>query len=250
MWVMASFGILMPSVRPEGTIPEGDDRAIQIRVRRLVELERLKALYMPEMGEVIFMPNTDYEYRTYCTHAQLGEVLARIAMDIDYTKFKPTTERHGDSKLHAAYNSIWSILYDRFSTNRYLEQKPAKSARISERLDAISDFVYPYSRKAAKKAERRAARQKKRNNENGADMNETIELEARDLPYDFSEMAAGLDVVVLGVMMDRVKVNGNVFELATLVQRYESGDWAVPLDEVECGHDHAEAQIMIDQYVL
>ena len=123
MWIMAPFGVLMPSLRPQGTVPEGDVRTIQIRARRRSELEWLKALYFKDMEEIIFMPNTDYEYRTYCTPDKLAEVLGNMARDIDYTKFKPTTETFGEKKLHEAYNRIWSILYDMFSTNRYLDQQ-------------------------------------------------------------------------------------------------------------------------------
>lgn len=123
MWVMTSFGILMPSLRPAETIPAGDDRTIQIRTRRESELLWLKALYFKDMEEIVFYPHTDYEYRTYCTPDKLAEVLGAIARDIDYTKFKPTTEIFGEKKLHNVYNRIWGILYDEFSTNRYLDQK-------------------------------------------------------------------------------------------------------------------------------
>lgn len=135
MWIMTSWGILMPSVRPAETIPEGDDKVIQIRARRYVELYRLKKMYMPKLGEIIFMPNTDYEYRVYCTHAELGEALVKISADIDYTKFKPTTEDYNDKELHSAYNAIWGILYDRFSTNRYLDKyaPPQKNTKTKKK---------------------------------------------------------------------------------------------------------------------
>lgn len=122
MWIFTSFGVLMPSERPAHTIPEGDDRVIQIRTRRESELMWLKALYFKDMGEIVFYPHTDYEYRTYCTRDKLAEVLGAMARDIDYTKFKPTTETFGEKALHEAYNRIWGILYDMFSTNRYMEK--------------------------------------------------------------------------------------------------------------------------------
>lgn len=126
MWVFTGWGALFPSQRPEGTIPEGDDKTIQIRARRKIELQRACEFY-PEVGilaeDIIFMPKTDYEFRIYCTPVQLGILLAGMALDINYTKFKPTTETFGESKLHDAYNQIWWILYEKFSTNRYLSQK-------------------------------------------------------------------------------------------------------------------------------
>jgi hypothetical protein len=124
MWVMTSWGILMPGLRPADTVPAGDNRLIQIRARRKGDLVRLKKMYMPQLGEIIYLSFTDYEYRVYCTHEEWAEALYLIAMDMNYVKFKETTEEYADSKLHAAYNAIWGLLYDRFSTNRYLDKLP------------------------------------------------------------------------------------------------------------------------------
>lgn len=130
MWIFTPYGAYFPSQRPLDTVSEGDNQLIQIRARRRVELERLKVFY-PEIptGDIVFMPHTDYEYRMYCTHTALGMLLALMAADIDYTKFKPETEKFGEGKLHQAYNRMWGILYDAFSTNRYLDQKPVTRSR-------------------------------------------------------------------------------------------------------------------------
>lgn len=118
MWVMTSFGIFMPSLRPEEHVPAGDERKLQIRARRERELLILKELYMKDAGEIVHLPNTDYEFRIYCTHQEWANVMAQLALDIDYVKFKDTTDRWNDARLHAAYLRIWGILYDMFSTNR------------------------------------------------------------------------------------------------------------------------------------
>lgn len=122
MWVMTSFGIFMPSLRPAEHVPKGDERLLQIRARRHRELAILKAEYMPEAGEIIYMRKTDYEYRIYCTHEEWALVMARLAMDIDYVKFKDTTSRYNDEKLHSAYLRIWSLLYVTFSTNKLFDR--------------------------------------------------------------------------------------------------------------------------------
>lgn len=120
MWIMTSFGVLMPSVRPEGTVPAGDNRLIQVRARRAQDLRILKAEYLPELGEIIEIPYSDYEYRAYCTHEQWAAALAAMAMDIDYTKFKPTTEtKYRDPQLHALYNRIWSLFFGFVSTKEH-----------------------------------------------------------------------------------------------------------------------------------
>lgn len=123
MWVMTSFGVLMPSVRPAGTIPAGDNRLIQVRARRKRELIILKAEYLPELGDIIEIPYSDYEYRAYCTHEQWAAALAKISMDIDYTKFKPTTEsKYNDPQLHSLYNKIWGVFFNTISTKWHQER--------------------------------------------------------------------------------------------------------------------------------
>lgn len=123
MWVFTSFGVLMPSVRPAGTVPAGDDRLIQVRTRRKRELVILKAEYLPELGDIIEIPYSDYEYRAYCTHAQWAAAVAAISMDIDYTKFKPTTEsKYRDPQLHSLYNKVWSVFFNEVSTPRHQER--------------------------------------------------------------------------------------------------------------------------------
>ena len=106
MWIMTPFGILMPSDRTAYT-PEGDERTLQVRTRRARDLDILRALYLPELGETIHTPTFDYNYRAYCTREQFAAAMAKMVMDIDYEKFKPTTDRFDDNELHGVYNSIW-----------------------------------------------------------------------------------------------------------------------------------------------
>lgn len=136
MWVMTSWGVLMPSQRPAGTVPTGDDCEMQIRTRRRVELERVCQFY-PELGlkveDIIFMDHTDYEYRIHCTRDQLARLMDLLSRDINYTKFKPSTEKFGESKLHGFYNRVWGVYYDMFSTNRYLEQKVVSTGQKAKK---------------------------------------------------------------------------------------------------------------------
>lgn len=118
MWVMTSFGVLMPSLRPANTIDPGDNRVIQVRARRRQDLDILREQYMgDDLGPVIFMKNTDYEFRAYCTRAAWARAMAAMSLDIDYTKFKPSTEeKYNDRQLHALYNQIWGVVQRHLST--------------------------------------------------------------------------------------------------------------------------------------
>lgn len=119
MWICTPFALLMPSLRPANTVPAGDNRLIQVRARRRIDLTRFRDLYMPELGEIIEIPHTDYEVRAYCTHEQLAAAVAKVVMDIDFVKFKPTTERFKDHQLHNAYNAMWGAAFRILSTKKH-----------------------------------------------------------------------------------------------------------------------------------
>ena len=113
MWVMTPDGIYMPGLRPESKIPEGDHRELQVRSRRRKDLIALRDNYLPELGNPIKIRGTDYQWRAYCTRAEWGAALARMAEGIDYVKFK---EQARDRELHDAYLEVWSVLASRFGT--------------------------------------------------------------------------------------------------------------------------------------
>jgi hypothetical protein len=108
MFVGTYFGLFMPGLRPNK--PTDDPRDLQVRSRRAVDLDRLRELYLPELGETLALKGHDYQFRAYCTREQWGEALKRIALDIDYTKFKDSPVKSGfrDHKLSSVYMRIWS----------------------------------------------------------------------------------------------------------------------------------------------
>jgi hypothetical protein len=123
----------MPALRPAHTVPVGDNRLLQIRSRRFIDLVRLKNEYLPELGDIIELPNTDYEFRAYCTHEQWAAALVKASLDIDYVKFKEQSEKkYGDKKLHEVYNAMWSVVYSRLSTHKIFTRKRGKQATFQD----------------------------------------------------------------------------------------------------------------------
>ena len=112
MWAFTSFGILMPAIRPPHTVEEGDDKTMQIRTRRKIDLEILRDEYMgDQLGEIIHTPKFDYNYRAYCRPEDFAAVMAKIVMEIDYEKYKPTIlTKYKDHDLHGVTNSVWGTM--------------------------------------------------------------------------------------------------------------------------------------------
>lgn len=115
---MTPFGILMPAIRPLHTVKEGDKRTLQIRTRRAKDLDILRARYMlGTLGPNIHTPQFDYEYRAYCEPEDFAAALYAMVLEIDYKKFKPTTQAlYEDDELHTCYNAIWSTVLRTLST--------------------------------------------------------------------------------------------------------------------------------------
>jgi len=143
MWIFTEFGILMPSLRPSHTVPEGDPQLIQIRTRRRYELDHLRTTYMPDtLGPTIFLGDADYQYRAYCTINDWAAAISAMSYDIDYTKFKPTTDRHpGGKKLHDLYNTVWGKVLAAFpSGSSYDTPKVKYPKRRKSWWDDATEF--------------------------------------------------------------------------------------------------------------
>lgn len=112
MWVFAPFGVLMPGEIPAKHVPAGSDRTLQVRVRCAHHLDILREKYMgDDLGPTIETPGMDYNFRAYCTKEAFAVACYKMALDIDYVKFKEQTEKkYSDKKLHDVYVSIWGTL--------------------------------------------------------------------------------------------------------------------------------------------
>ena len=117
MFVGTKFGLFMPGLRPitgKEAKPIDDPRDLQVRSRRAIDLDRLREMYLPELGPTLKLPGHDYQFRAYCTKQQWGFALLGIAQDIDYTKFKDSPKQFKDYSLISAYMKIWNAALTAF----------------------------------------------------------------------------------------------------------------------------------------
>lgn len=131
MWIMTSYGILMPAALPP-EVPAFDDGwnlQVRSRDRRTLKVARKR---MIERGYgssgIVATPELDYEYRFYCRAADFAAFIGGEIAEIDYEKFKPTTDRFkGGRRLHGLYNRIWSVVAAHYDT---FARKDATSASL------------------------------------------------------------------------------------------------------------------------
>ena len=112
MWIMTPFGILMPSAIPADI--DAGEFDLQVRARDRAALKKLIKRYMDRapVSAVLYMPNTDYEYRFHCRKIDFEAAVSEMVREIDYVKFKPQTNRpgNGGDDLHHLYNTLWYMI--------------------------------------------------------------------------------------------------------------------------------------------
>lgn len=115
MWLCTPGGVYMPGLIPTNHIPaDHPERVLQVRTRRRVDLERLSGYMGDTLGEILESPGMDYNFRAYCSLEAWATACYKMAMDIDYIKFKEQSEKKfpgPDGKLlHDVYTSMWGTL--------------------------------------------------------------------------------------------------------------------------------------------
>ncbi len=113
MWLMTPVGFFSVVRKPT------DERqnTLTVRARVRVDLEQLKARYLPELGPVLESRTTDYHFRAVAPQAAVALGMARLVTDLDYDNFKnAVAQRQGQARADL-YHEVWSVLYE-------LQRKP------------------------------------------------------------------------------------------------------------------------------
>lgn len=108
MWLMTPLGFFSVVRKPT------DERqnTLTVRARVRVDLEQLKARYLPELGPVLESTTTDYRFRAVARQAAVAQAMVRLVADLDYDNFKnAVAQRQGQARADL-YHDVWSVLYE------------------------------------------------------------------------------------------------------------------------------------------
>lgn len=86
-WIMTPFGALYPASVPASI---GDKNTLQVRARRSEYLGKFRELYCPGLQKTKHTGHLDYQYRVLVDRDALAVAVARMTLDIDSEKMKPT----------------------------------------------------------------------------------------------------------------------------------------------------------------
>lgn len=105
MWIFSKVGFFSV-VRNN----QGDGVLVRARVRK--DLVELRDTYAPTLGEITHDKLRDYPYRAKLSLDDLAQVMARIALDIDYSNFKSEVARRQGWERERHYHKVWDVMYD------------------------------------------------------------------------------------------------------------------------------------------
>ena len=101
MWIFTPQGFY--------SVVDTHDRVGQlcVRSRDAADLDNLRDVYLPELGETIVGAGTDYPFRAYVDRGALANAMWQIAMDVNYDNFKNEVARvQGYDRAHV-YSGVW-----------------------------------------------------------------------------------------------------------------------------------------------
>lgn len=120
MWLITNFGFfsVVEKLDQKGT---GE---LTVRARKREDLEALKTMYLPQLGEIIDHGGTDYAYRAVASREGVAHAFAQAIRDLDYSNFKDSVaKKQGPDRAHL-YHQLWDVLMK-------LQQSPASPAAKS-----------------------------------------------------------------------------------------------------------------------
>src|SRR5262245_55110299 len=119
MWIFTKHGFFSAVCARQGDGEHHqpvDPDQIMVRARIRGHLEALKKRFSDFLSEceIRAFPGSDYAYRIFLSKAVWSQVIAALAMEIDYDNFKSEVG-HDQGKAGAAYthslHEVWSVMH-------------------------------------------------------------------------------------------------------------------------------------------
>lgn len=133
MWVFTGIGYF-------SVIEHRKNRELLlVRSRVKGDLEELKKLFLPNLGEILSTPTgADYPYRALAWRVEFAEAMKKAVEAIDYTNFKSGISRTQGFARHDLYMRVWSIMKSAESTMQKIKEDDAKRALEPKQTSWVS----------------------------------------------------------------------------------------------------------------
>lgn len=107
MWLVTDIGFFSIVEKP------GDAEAgtLTVRARVRADLERLRDLYLPELGPISESGVNDYCFRARAPRADVAAAMSKAVESIQYSNFKSRVRQTQGPKRESLLHDVWHVLY-------------------------------------------------------------------------------------------------------------------------------------------
>jgi len=147
MWLLTPIGFF--SIVQKASDIATNTLTIRSRVRS--DLEALRELYLPGLGDISENSVTDYRFRATAPRAEVAAAMAELVNALEYSNFKNQVAKvQGGERAHL-YHEVWDTLYKLQSNGKKyaftapgantpdaLVEKPAKT-----KANAVNQTIHP-----------------------------------------------------------------------------------------------------------
>lgn len=103
MWIYTKHGFISVVQKP-------GDKFLTVRSRARADLDKIRAFYMPAIGNIRATPKADYGYRATVSFAGFAEGIVNMASDVDYPNFKAEVKKERGLDVEGVYAKVWAVM--------------------------------------------------------------------------------------------------------------------------------------------
>ena len=138
MWLVTPIGFF--SVVQKASDIANNTLTIRARVR--ADLEALRELYLPGLGDISENSVTDYRFRAVAPRAKVAAAMADMVNALDYSNFKNQVAKvQGGERAHL-YHEVWDVLYQLQTKADQYSSPPPASQKLAT-LPASTKVLHP-----------------------------------------------------------------------------------------------------------
>lgn len=117
MWLITPVGFFSIVQKPDDA--QADTLTVRARVR--ADLEALRALHLPDLGEISESGTNDYRFRAKAPRQAVEQAMVKLVQSLTYSNFKSQVSKVQGMGRAGLYHDVWDVLYR-------LQTQPAKYA--------------------------------------------------------------------------------------------------------------------------
>lgn len=107
MWLVTPIGFFSIVQKPD----DAKQGTLTVRARVGTDLDALRALHLPELGETSESSTHDYRFRAKAPREAVGRAMLKLVQELTYGNFKAQVSQVQGAGRAGLYHDVWDVLY-------------------------------------------------------------------------------------------------------------------------------------------